>query len=228
MSISSRLSNSSRWWRTPIYLLIVTLFGVMLITPLLRWTSIPCTDDGHLLYHRLAALRYAWESGSAFSRWLPDVAFGYGYPFFVFREAPPLYIGLIPFLLGIPLPATINIFFSLCILASGWFMFLWVRDVFGDRAGIVSAVAYMSAPFFLTDIFIRGIQPETMALALFPFICWIGRRFMISGTAATFLVSVGGIALLALSHNISILIFAPFLILYLFLAGKLQQVKWRL
>ena len=227
MSLSSSPGNTGRWWETPAYLLLITSFGAMLVTPLLRWTSGPCTDDGHLLYYRLAALRYAWESGSIFSRWFPDVAFGYGYPFFLYREAPPLYFGLIPYLLGIPLPAAINIFFALCILAAGWFMFLWVRDVFDVKAGIVSAVAYMSAPYLLTNVFIRGIQPETMALALFPFICWIGRRFIISGSIGTFLASTGGIALLALSHNISTLLFVPFLVIYLFLAGKVRQLKWR-
>ncbi|MGD2049635.1 MAG: 6-pyruvoyl-tetrahydropterin synthase-related protein, partial [Chloroflexota bacterium] len=227
MSLSSRPGNTGRWWETPATLLLITSFGALLVTPLLRWTSNPCTDDGHLLYYRLAALRHAWESGSAFSRWFPDVAFGYGYPFFIYREAPPLYLGLIPHLLGFPLPAAMNIFYALCILAAGWFMFLWVRDVFDVRAGLVSAVAYMSAPFLLTDVFIRGIQPETMALALFPFICWIGRRFIISGSPGTLLASAGGIALLALSHNISTLLFVPFLAVYLLLAGKLQQIEWR-
>lgn len=208
-------------------MLLITSFGVMLVTPLLRWTSNPCTDDGHLLYYRLAALRHAWESGAVFSRWFPDVAFGYGYPFFLYREAPPLYLGLIPHLLGLPLPAAINIFYAICILAAGWFMFLWVRDVFDVRAGVVSSVTYMAAPFLLTDVFIRGIQPETMALALFPFICWIGRRFIISGSASTFLASTAGIALLALSHNISTLLFMPFLAVYLLLAGKLRQIEWR-
>ena len=212
---------------TPIYLLLITVLGAALVTPLLRWTSGPCTNDGHLLYHRLAALRYAWENGSVFSRWFPDVAFGYGYPFFLYREAPPLYIGLLPHFLGAPLPAAINIFYALSILAAGWFMFLWVRDVFDERAAIVSAAAYMVAPYLLTDALVLGIQPEIMALALFPFLCWVGRRYILSGTVGTFLLSTAGIALLALSHNISTLLFVPFLMIYLLVSGWLHRLNWR-
>ena len=149
----------------------ITLLGILLLTPLMRITAVPGTHDGHLHYHRVAAMRYAWENGLAFTRWLPDLAFGYGYPFFVYREPTPLYAVLFPHLMGIPLPAATNLFYALCILACGWFMFLWVRDLLGTRAGIVSAVAYMSAPYVLVDALIRGNSPESLALPLFPLIC---------------------------------------------------------
>jgi hypothetical protein len=102
------------------HFLIVTLWGVPLITPLLRWTAVPCTHDDHLHYHRIAAMRHAWENGLFFSRWLPDLAFGYGYLFFVYREPVPLYASLMLHLLGIPLPAAENLLYILCILAAGW------------------------------------------------------------------------------------------------------------
>ena len=73
-------------------LLLVTLLGLPFIWPLLRWTTVPCSHDGHLHYHRVAAMRHAWENGVYFSRWMPDLAFGYGFPFFVFREPLPLYV----------------------------------------------------------------------------------------------------------------------------------------
>lgn len=206
-----------RSWRnaTPLWLLLTTILGLPLISPLWRATAVACTHDGHLHYHRIAALRYAWEHGVIFSRWLPDVAFGYGYPFFVFREAPPLIIPLIPHLLGVPLPAASNMFYALTILAAGWFMFLWVRDLFGERAAIVSAVAYMSAPYLMIDALVRGNSPESLALPLFPLVLWAGRRWVLSGTWGSFLGGVLGLALLSFSHNISLLIFVPTLLVYL-------------
>ncbi len=210
-----------------LHLLVVTLLGLPLITPLLQWTSVPCTHDGHLHYHRVAAMRHAWESGIPLTRWLPDLAFGYGYPFFIFREAPPLYLALFPHMAGLPLPAAINLFYIISMLASGWFMFLWVRDVFGPRSGIVSAVAYMAAPYLLIDALIRGNQPESMALALFPLILWAGRRFILKGKASSFLVASLALALLALSHNISILLFVPFLFIYLLGIGWSGKISWK-
>jgi hypothetical protein len=209
------------------WLLLVTLFGLPLITPLLQWTAGPCTHDGHLHYHRIAAMRHAWESGLPISRWLPDLAFGYGYPFFVYREGPPLYASLIPHLLGIPLPAAINLFYVLAILASGWFTFLWVRDLFGERAGLVAAVAYMAAPYTLIDALVRGNQPESMALPLLPLLCWAGRRFVMQGSRLPFLLSTFGLALLALSHNISLLLFTPFLLVYLAAVAFIHHLSWR-
>ena len=208
-------------------LLLVTLLGLPLIAPLLRWASVPCTHDGHLHVHRIAAMRHAWENGIYFSRWVPDLAFGYGYPFFVFREPGPLYAILAPHLLGLPLPAASNLFYALTILAAGWFMFLWVRDVAGARAGFVSAVAYMAAPYILLDALVRGNAPESMALPLLPFLLWMGRRWMIKGTAVPLLLAVLGLALLSFSHNISTLMFTPTLLVYLVAVGLLNRLNWK-
>lgn len=208
-------------------LLMVTLLGLPLITPLLRWLEVACTHDGHVHYNRVVAIRHAWENGLFFSRWLPDLVFGYGYPLFVYRETLPLYLTHWLHLGGLPLPAATNLFYILCILAAGWFTYLWVRDVFGARAGIVAAVAYMAAPYQLIDALVRGNQVESMALALMPLVLWAGRRFLVRGGATWFLVTTLGLAALALSHNISLLLFTPALGLYLLAVGWIQRMPIR-
>jgi hypothetical protein len=215
VSESSKPGFFSGRLNTVYWLLLTVLFSLPLISPLMRWSTVPCTHDGHLHYHRIAALRYAWENGTFFTRWLPDVAFGYGYPFFVYREAPPLYIPFLPHLLGMPLPAASNLFYALTILAAGVFMFLWTRDVLGERPALVSAVAYMAAPYVLLDALVRGNSPESLALPLLPFILWTGRRWALFSSVWSFLGGVLGLALLSLSHNISTFIFAPTLLVYL-------------
>jgi len=200
---------------TAYFLLVTALLGLPLVTPLLRLTAVPCTHDGHLHYHRAAAMAHAWENGVFLTRWLPDLAFGYGYPFFVFREPAPLYAILLPHLVGLPLPAASNLFYALTILAAGVFMALWVRDVLGPRAAVVSAVAYMAAPYVLIDTLVRGNSPESLALPLLPLLLWAGRRWTLSSSRAGFLIGVLGLALLSLGHNISTFIFAPTLLVYL-------------
>ncbi len=197
------------------YWLLITLLGLPLITPLLRWTAVACTHDGHLHYHRVAAMAHAWGNGIYVTRWLPDLAFGYGYPFFVYREAAPLYAVLLPHLAGLPLPAASNLFYALTILASGIFMALWARDLFGPRAAVVSAVAYMAAPYVLIDALVRGNAPESLALPLLPFLLWAGRRWVLFGSRRAFVIGALGLALLSFSHNISTFIFAPTLAVYL-------------
>ncbi|MEM7798650.1 MAG: glycosyltransferase family 39 protein [Chloroflexota bacterium] len=195
------------------------LLGLPLTTPLWRWTYAACTHDGHLHYHRVAAMRHAWENGLYFSRWLPDLAFGYGYPFFLYREPAPLYLTLFPHLWGLPLSAAGNLFYIGSILFGGVSTFLWVRDIFGNRSGIVAGFAYMSAPYVLIDAYVRGNQPETLALALFPFLLWAGRRAMRSDRVIWFIITVLGLAFFSLSHNISLLLFTPFLLVYMFIIG---------
>jgi len=200
---------------TAYWLLTTALLGLPFVTPLLRLSAVPCTHDGHLHYHRVAAMAHTWANGIQLTRWLPDLAFGYGYPFFVYREAAPLYAILMPHLAGLPLPAASNLFYALTILAGGVFMALWVRDLFGPRAAVVSAVAYMSAPYVLVDALVRGNSPESLALPLFPFLLWAGRRWVRSGSRRAFVAGVLGLALLSLAHNISTFIFAPTLLVYL-------------
>ncbi|MCW5863732.1 MAG: hypothetical protein KIT52_11560 [Anaerolineae bacterium] len=200
---------------TAAWLLLILLLGLPLITPLLNGAAVPCTHDGHLHYHRVAALAHAWGNGIYLTRWLPDLAFGYGYPFFVFREAAPLYAVLLPHLAGLALPAASNLFYALTILAAGIFMGLWARDVLGARAAVVSAVAYMAAPYVLVDALVRGNAPESLALPLLPFLLWVGRRWVLGGSVRAFLAGALGLALLSFSHNISTFIFAPTLLVYL-------------
>ncbi len=207
--------------------LLLTLLGLPLITPLLRATAVPCTHDGHLHYHRIVAMLHAWQNGLPFTRWLPDLAFGYGYPFFIYREAPPLYLPFFLHLAGLPMSAASNLFYALTILACGWFMFLWVRDILGERAALVSAVAYMAAPYVLIDALVRGNSPESLALPLLPLLLWSGRRWLLQPTAVSFLISTFGLAFLSLSHNISTFIFAPTLLVYLLALGWQQRLGWR-
>ncbi|MBK8904656.1 MAG: hypothetical protein IPM53_25985 [Anaerolineaceae bacterium] len=206
----------------------LTAGGIPLLTPLLDGTAVTCTHDGHLHYHRVAAMRYAWENGLFFTRWLPDLAFGYGYPFFVYREPLPLYAVLWPHLLGLPLPAATNLFYIITILACGWFMFLWARDILGSWAGLVAGMAYMTAPYVLVDALVRGNSPESAALPLFPLLLWAGRRWLLEGKARWFGTAVFGLILLALSHNISMLIFVPTLGVYLLALAWQRQLNWRI
>lgn len=229
------------------YWLLLTLFAVPIVSPLLNWWQVACTHDDHLHRFRVAALRHAWEQGLFFSRWMPDLAFGYGFPFLIYREPLPLYLILIPHWLGLPLSAATNLFYLICIVLGAGFMFLWVRDVLGDAAAFISALVYLTTPYILIDVYIRGNSVESFALALLPLLCWAGQRYVVRGaysvlrngnessntqhaTRSTlyFLLTTLAFAVLGLSHNISLLIFTPMFLIYLLLVGWLHQLDWRM
>ena len=196
--------------------LIVLLLCGVAVMPLLRGAS-PCTHDGGLHYFRVAALKHSLKQGILFSRWLPDLAFGYGFPFFNYRSPVSYYVSSGLYLIGLPLPWALNLVYVLSILGSAAGMYLFARDIFGVEAGLVAAVAYAHAPYQFLNALLRGNMPESLALALMPFVLWAFRRLALEGGRRWFLVAAGMLAALYLSHNISSLLFTPLLLIYVVL-----------
>ena len=199
--------------------LVILLLCAVAVVPLLRSDS-PCSHDGAFHYFRVSAMRHALETStqplrSAFTRYLPDLAFGYGYPFFNYRAALSYYLALALHLAGLALPLALNLVYVLSIAGSALTAYLLARDLFGPRAGVVAAIAYAYAPYQFLDALLRANMPESVALPLFPLILWAFRRLALTGERRWFLASVGSLATLLLTHNISSLLFAPFLLAYL-------------
>jgi hypothetical protein len=158
---------------------------------------------------------------------MPDLAFGYGYPFFNYREPFSYYLSLGLHVLGLPLPVVSNLIYVLCLLVAAGGAYVLARDLFGPRGGLVAAVAYAYAPYQFLDAVLRGNLLESIALALFPWILWAFRRLALREEKRWFVLSVGLLATLLLSHNISSLLFVPFLLLYLVTLGIAYRGRGR-
>jgi len=203
---------------------LILLLCSMAVIPLLR-TDQPCTHDGGLHYYRVVAMKKALDNGILFSRYLPGLAFGYGFPFFNYRAPVSYYLPLALHLTGLSLPISLNLVYVLSILASGCTAYLLGRDLFGHRAAVVVAVAYAYAPYQFLNALVRGNGPESLALALMPLILWTFRRLMIRGQRRWFVASVLSLATLYLTHNISSLLFTPLLAAYLLVLWWVYRKK---
>ena len=192
----------------------VVLVCLLAVTPLLRDTS-PCTHDGGLHYYRVVAMRQALGDGILFARYVPDLAFGYGYPFFNYREPLSYYVSLALYLTGIGLPSALNLVYALSVVGAALGAYLLARDLFGPRAGLVAAVGYAYAPYQFLDSLLRGNSPESVALAIIPFILWAFRHLARTGRRRYFAFGTGSLVALFLTHYISSLIMVPVLIAYL-------------
>ncbi len=191
--------------------LVLTLFLLPALLPLLRTASLPCTHDNSLHYYRITAMRDALRHGWLFSRWVPNLALGYGYPFFNFREPLPYLAGEFLAVLGLPLPLVLGLMYAASLVAAAWGAYLAGRDLFGERAGWIAAVSYGMGPYLLLDVMRRGNLTESVALALLPWLLFTFRRLVVAGGRWNFVAATALLAALFLSHNISSLIFAPFL-----------------
>ena len=86
--------------------------------------------------------------------------------------------------------------------------------MFNRAAGVVISLAYMYNPYFLSDIYTRAALAETLALAIAPLVFLAFYRAMTEpGWRSYFLTSLA-LALLILTHPLSTLLFAGFLVAY--------------
>lgn len=211
--------------RFPLIFALLTLFLLPAFLPLLRWGALPCTHDDPLHYYRMTAMRAAFRHGWTFSRWLPNLALGYGYPFFNFREPLPYLAGAGLYALGVPLPLLLGAMYIACLLVSAWGAYALARELFDARAAWIAAVAYGLGPYLLIDALRRGNMPESVALALIPWLLWSFRRLIARGGRRYFALSIALLVSLFLSHNISSLLLAPFLGGYVMLLAWLHRER---
>src|SRR5512139_3572232 len=191
------------------------IVGLLLAAPLLQNAWL-CSDDGALHVFRTVALDRALSDGLLYPRWFPDLAYGYGFPFFNYREPLGYYLIEFAHVLGASFPLALNLVLAGSLIASGLTLNLWVSDVFDRPAGFVAAIVYMAAPYTVIDSLVRSNLPEAIALALMPLILWASRRLLLRGGRKYFALAVLSLAGLLLTHNISSLIFVPVLIVYVF------------
>jgi hypothetical protein len=155
------------------------------------------------------------KAGQLFPRWAPDLSAGYGQPFFSFN--PPLfyYVAALFRFFGFSFVAAQDLAIFALLLLSGLGMYLLAGEFFGRRGGLVSAVAYLFAPYLLVNLYVRHALADFSAFAFMPLAWWSlycfsmgrGYRFLLMGAPA--------LALLILSSNPVALMAFPALVLFL-------------
>ena len=194
-------------------LLLIGLLGLLAIQPLLK-PAMTCSDDGGHYLVRFVELDHCLRQGAPWPRWTPDLVYGYGYPLFNFFSPLSFYPAEFFHLLGFSFAQAWNAALALYILLSGMTMYLFVKDLFGEKSAWVAAVAYMYAPYQLYNALNRGNLGEALALPLLPLILWAFHRLIIKGKIGYLILSTLSYAALVLTHNVISLVFTPFLLLY--------------
>ena len=145
-------------------------------------------------------------------RWAPDSGFGYGVPIFNFYTQAPYVLGEAFHLLGFQIIDSIKILFSLSLIGSGIAMYYLAKQIWAnDNAAILSSILYIYAPYRAVDVWVRGALPEALAFVLFPLISLFLYKFIQKNKVKDLLLFSLTLALLLLTHNLSLLMFLPFL-----------------
>lgn len=185
--------------------------------------------DSPFLLQRLHQLETAVLDGHFPVRWMPDANYGYGYPFYNFYAPLSIYSAFLFRLLGFSFVRAIHLSHLLGYLVAGWGSFALAQRWFNSRwAGLLAAAAYTAAPFHLVNVYVRGDSlAEFWAMAFYPLVILAADGLFGGGRRQIALFALAYAALI-LSHNISALIFSPFLLLYMlmrFLTQRTQRKK---
>ncbi len=204
------------------------LGGLLLLTllaglPLFQF-KIMSGHDAHEYLPRTIEFYQGLSAGQLFPRWAPDLNAGYGEPFFNFN--PPLfyYLSAIFHVLGLSLVAAQSLAILALLLLAGLGMYLLVEDIYGSRAGLVSATAYLFSPYLLVALYVRHALADFSAFAFIPTAFWGLTRFAESGRYRFLLIGALSVALLLLSSNpVAIMTLSALMLLL----GWLAITGWR-
>jgi len=212
------------------------LFALLAAWPLVNGPGLVNTragGDSPFLLVRVQQLVEVLRAGGFPPRWMPDAAYGLGYPFFNHYAALPYYLAAALKFLGLGYLAAIQLTQAFGFLAAALGMYALVRHLTHSPASaFLAAVAYTYAPFHLVNVYVRGDSlSEFYAFAFYPLILWCLARLhdkLAWRRAAWVALAYAG---LILTHNVSALIFSPFIalfILILFITQAERRWRWAL
>jgi len=193
----------------------------------LFFPGFPFTHDGHNHLARLANLWLTLKAGQFPPRFAPNLDHGFGYPVFNFNYYLPYFLAL-PFKFfnlsfEISLKASLILFYAF----GGLGIYSWLSRYLNRQASTLAAIIYLSAPYQLLNIFVRGNLGEIAALSILPWVFWSLDRLKPKNLSRLVQTSLL-MAAFWLSHNLITLVGLPLLAFYhlVFNLPRLQFKPW--
>ena len=153
---------------------LVAAFALILLAPSWLWG----VGDSHSAgFNSVWAGQFSSQllSGEPYPRWLQGSYGGLGGPAFYFY--PPLAFFAAALVDGVGLGHVspglqIGVASTMFMVASGLAMHLWLRGQTSRGWALLGALAYMAAPYHLTDHYVRGAFAEFAAYVFLPLVAW--------------------------------------------------------
>src|SRR3989344_6546836 len=199
------------------YLILAFLLCYWAIKPLLSSGFFPIHDDEQIA--RLFDLNQALNLGHVPPRIAPNLGFGYGYPFFNFYPPLAYYVAEIFKIIGFSYIGSIKLMIGLGFILGAFFIYLLSKEFFGKLGGLISAVFYTYSPYHAVDVYVRGSLPEFWSMVFLPAIFWATYKLKQNYRWRYFFFSIIFLSSLILTHNLVVVMAAPFISLWvIFLA----------
>jgi hypothetical protein len=219
-------SLAVRWTRDATYAVILAALLLPVIAPVAGRVQ-PNGHDALEYLPRVVEFHENIRHGILLPRWAPDLSSGQGQPLFLFN--PPLfyYLSELFHLAGFSFVAAMNAACVLLIIASAASMFILGRWFFGPAGGLIAALAYVYAPYFLADLYVRTAFAEFSAFPFYPLALYGFARHATDRRLRGLMIGVVAYAAVWFAHSPAAVLFSPLLGAWIvFLAWRARS--WRL
>lgn len=176
---------------------------------------------------RLVEFHENIRQGNWIPRWAPDLTLGQGQPLFFFSPGVPYYVAELWHLTGFDYAGALNGGALTMVLLSAFSMFLLCSLYFGEKGGLLGAMAYIYSPYFDVDLYVRGAYSEFSAMAFYPLALYGFARYGVEKNPKALVLGAVSLAAVELSHNPTALLFAPVLLGFAIFQA-IDQKSWRM
>lgn len=195
---------------------LLLIFGLSFLVswPLLKSGYFSHQDDLQVI--RIFEMRRCFADLQIPCRWVPDMGWGNGFPLFNFYGVSTYYFGaFLSYVLGFIGASKVLFYISLTFGSFG--IYFLVKSLWGKWAGVTSAVLYLFAPYKALDVYVRGALAESLALAVIPFVFYFSYKLVITPKTKKYgILFILSLFIFLITHNIMVILFVPFLLLWLF------------
>jgi len=203
---------------------LIILISLVIGFPLLKPGFYPFHDEAQIanLYEMIRAI-----SGGQFPpRWAPDFSFNYGYPFFVFYYPLPFYLGSwFYFLFKNSLVWSLKLVFLFSLPLSGIFFYFLARKFFSRQFSFLATAVYLLTPYRAVDLYVRGAVGELWSFVFMPAVLLTFFNLLEKRNLRNEFLAGLSLAALILAHNLTAIIFLPFLAVFCFFWILMQKKK---
>ncbi len=202
-----------------IWLFLTLFLAVLAALPLLATPGMIGTrggGDSPFLLIRTYEMAQGLRAGHFPVRWMGQAAYGLGYPFFSFYGALPYYLAATLHLWGFGILWSIKLTQLIGFLAAAVGMYALARRWLPNPpAAALAATAYTFAPFHMVNAYVRWDSlSEFFAFVWYPLILLSLHRLFERPSAGQAGILALACAALVVTHQISLMLFSPFVLLY--------------
>lgn len=208
-------------------LVAIFIISLPVIYKLIRPGFFSMYDDMQVI--RLQQMDMCLKDGQFPCRWVPDLGLGYGYPLYQYYAPLPYYFMETIHLLGFSYIDSVKIGFAASIFFAALFFYLFAKNFFSKTISLAVAFLYIYSPFRAQDLYVRGAMGELWGAAMVPLVFYSFERVLKKNDRRSFTLFCIALGLFLISHNLTVLIFSPFIVVWiavrLFMSKKFRQLK---